>query len=216
MGGLGVSVRATLGARVAVSLRVNMGGEGVKECVGYGGDISVRLDNRPVDLTIRQVESVQSRGDGSVRVTRVRDEGVCVLADFFEGKMIFEFGPAFRESTRAIVVGRVRGCIFVFVIDKIEVPSHDEVGGGGYARLEGNKLGSSGSGAVRVQIEIKGNEAMRVVLGGENQANGMTIEAFGEGDDSICVKGVDVWGNDNRHSGGGFGEAAVPDSKVRR
>jgi hypothetical protein len=140
---------------------------------------------------------------------------MCVLRDLFERKMVFELCPAASEGSRAVVVGRVGRGVFVFVFDKIEVPPHDEVGGGWYSFFKGLKLDSPSRRAAGIQIKIEGSEAVRAILGSEKQGQGVAIKTFGEGDTNISVKGIDVGRNNNRNPSSGFGEATIPDSKVR-
>ena len=63
------------------------------------------------------------------------------LIDFFKGKMDFEVSPSARERASAIIVFGVGSCVFVFILNEVEVSPYDEVGGGGDGFLEGSELG---------------------------------------------------------------------------
>ena len=88
----------------------------------YGWYVGVRLNRGPVRFTVRDIVSVESRGDSSEGVGRARDKGVCILDHFFEIEVILEAGPAFGKGASAVIVGGVGGCISIFVLHKIEVP----------------------------------------------------------------------------------------------
>lgn len=68
--------------------------------------------------------------------------------------MDFEVRPSARESASAVVVGGVGGGVFVLVFNEVEVPSYDEVGGGGDGFLEGRELGSPSCEARGVQVKV--------------------------------------------------------------
>ena len=129
-------------------------GERVKESVRYGGYVGVGFDRSPVRLTVRDVVSVKSGCDGCEGVGRVRNKGMCILDHLFKVEVILEARPALCESASTVVVGGVGGCVSIFVLHKIKIPPHEEVGDHRNGNFERSELLGTNSETGRAKIDV--------------------------------------------------------------
>ena len=134
---------------------------------------------------------------------------MCVLIGFLKGKMDFETSPSARERASAIIVFGVGSSVFVFILNEIKVPPHDEVGGGRDGTLKSGELGGPGREARGVQVKVEGCETMCAVLRRKLDAQGISVERLGEGHDFVVIECVYVGGNDYCYPGRRLGTTAV-------
>jgi hypothetical protein len=112
---------------------------------------------------------------------------VCILINFFEGKVDFEASPGAREVASAVIVGGVRGCVSIFVFDEIKVPPYNEVGRRRDKFLEGGKLNRLRCEARRGQVDIEGCKGMCAILGEKLNTQSISIEGCREGNYFVVV-----------------------------
>lgn len=83
-----------------------------------------------------------------------------VLDHLFEVEVIFKTRPTLGEGACAVVVGGVCSCVSVFVLDKVEVPTHEEVGDHRDCSFERSDLLGASSKIDRAKVDVEGNKAV--------------------------------------------------------
>ena len=82
------------------------------------------------------------------------------------------------------------GSVSIFVLNKIEVSPHDEVGGNRDSYFERCDLFSALGKASRAKVNVEGAEAVGAVFSIEGDAKGIPTKGIREGDDLVMVEGT--------------------------